>query len=100
YFVSSGIVALGDGGLVLFSGLEPQKNAGVVVLDDGGHVFVLRSCATKKEFGWNKGGKVGNINDLISLSFEYFVRAGVVALGDGGHVLVLRSCATKRMWAV
>ncbi|GFU44709.1 hypothetical protein TNCV_1980201 [Trichonephila clavipes] len=47
--------------------------AGVVVLGDGGHVLVLRSCATK-ECGW----------------------AGVVALGDGGHVLVLRSCATKK----
>ncbi|GFV55359.1 hypothetical protein TNCV_1808591 [Trichonephila clavipes] len=63
-----------------FSGPAPQKNvggmregrAGVVALGDGGHVLVLRSCATK-ECGW----------------------ARVAALGFGGHVLVLRSCATK-----
>ncbi|GFU10229.1 hypothetical protein TNCV_3709101, partial [Trichonephila clavipes] len=49
--VGAGIVALGDESHVLFSGPEPQKNVGgarVVVLGDGGHVWVLRACATKE----------------------------------------------------
>ncbi|GFX97771.1 hypothetical protein TNCV_456501 [Trichonephila clavipes] len=63
YFVTAGVVVLGDGGLSWISGPAPQTNVGgmregpgVVVLGDGGHVLVrdgghvlvLRSCATNE----------------------------------------------------
>ncbi|GFU98730.1 hypothetical protein TNCV_54921 [Trichonephila clavipes] len=94
--------------------------AGVVVLDDGGHVLVLRSCAKKNVGGMrevvilgdrgpvlisspapqtNVGGmregrwEIKSIKHLFSI--EYFVWARVVVHGDGRHVLVLRSCASK-----
>ncbi|GFT83782.1 retrovirus-related Pol polyprotein from transposon 17.6 [Trichonephila clavipes] len=134
-----GVVALGMEVMCWFSGPAPQNNvsgmkegrwkiktiqhlpsfeyfvrAGVVALSAGGHVLVLRSCATK-ECGWYEGGAgivaLGDGGHVLfsgpepqknvnGMRKEYFVMARFVVVGDGGHVLVHRSCTTKECeWA-
>ncbi|GFU98731.1 hypothetical protein TNCV_54931 [Trichonephila clavipes] len=71
--------------------------AGVVLLGDRGPVLNFQHGSTN-ECGWNARRVGGNKIDLTSFFlFNIFVWAGCVVLGDGGHVLVLRSCASKNM---
>ncbi|GFU83118.1 hypothetical protein TNCV_2907761, partial [Trichonephila clavipes] len=107
----SGIVALGDGGHVLFSGPKPQKNLGAPELSLLGMEVMcwFSGPAPQKNVGGMKEDRAGFValgygGHVLVLRFAPqknvggMERAGFVVLGDGGRCVLSPVMRQKRMW--